>query len=76
MNEILHNPLTLLSEEEELFRGAVREFAEGEVRPRVEAMEHASKLDQDVIKQCFELGLMSIETPIMVKIANKSRNLR
>src|SRR5262245_21224079 len=63
MTEILHNPLTLLSEEEELFRGAVREFAEGEVRPRVEAMEHASKLDPDVIKQCFELGLMSIETP-------------
>ena len=55
--------LTVLSEEEELFRGAVREFAEGEVRPKVEAMEHASKLDGDLIKQCFELGLMAIETP-------------
>ncbi len=55
--------LTVLSEEEELFRASVREFAEGEVRPRVEAMEHASKLDPDLIKQCFELGLMAIESP-------------
>lgn len=55
--------LTTLSEEEELFRASVREFAEGEVRPRVEAMEHASKLDPELIKQCFELGLMAIESP-------------
>ncbi len=57
------NGLTTLSEEEELFRASVREFAEGEVRPRVEQMEHASKLDADLIKQCFELGLMAIESP-------------
>ena len=55
--------LTVLSEEEELFRASVREFAEGEVRPKVEAMEHAGKLDPDVIKHCFELGLMGIESP-------------
>lgn len=55
--------LTTLSEEEELFRASVREFAEGEVRPRVEAMEHASKLDPELITQCFELGLMAIESP-------------
>ena len=55
--------LTTLSEDEELFRASVREFAEGEVRPRVEAMEHASKLDPDLIKQCFDLGLMAIESP-------------
>lgn len=55
--------LSVLSEEEELFRASVREFAEGEVRPRVEAMEHATKIDPDLIKQCFELGLMSIESP-------------
>lgn len=55
--------LTVLTEEEELFRASVREFAEGEVRPRVEAMEHSSKLDPDLIKQCFELGLMAIESP-------------
>src|SRR5258708_23249159 len=55
--------LTVLSEEEDLFRASVREFAEGEVRPKVEAMEHAGKLDADLIKQCFELGLMAIESP-------------
>ena len=55
--------LTTLSEEEELFRASVREFAEGEVRPRVEAMEHAGKLDPELIKHCFDLGLMAIESP-------------
>jgi alkylation response protein AidB-like acyl-CoA dehydrogenase len=55
--------LTVLSEDEEMFRASVREFAEGEVRPKVEAMEHAGKLDAGLIKQCFELGLMAIESP-------------
>ncbi|MEZ5308398.1 MAG: acyl-CoA dehydrogenase [Pyrinomonadaceae bacterium] len=55
--------LTSLSEEEEMFRATFREFAEGEVRPRVESMDHAAKLDPELIKQCFEVGLMSIETP-------------
>ena len=55
--------LTVLSEDEDLFRSSVREFAEGEIRPRVEEMEKAGKIDAQVIKQCFELGLMAIETP-------------
>ena len=60
----LSNPgLTILSEDEEMFRASVREFAEGEVRPRVEHMEQAAKLDPELIKQCFELGLMAIESP-------------
>ncbi len=61
--EYTNNALTTLSEEEELFRQSVREFAEGEVRPRVEKMEHEAKLDKNLIEQCFELGLMAIETP-------------
>jgi alkylation response protein AidB-like acyl-CoA dehydrogenase len=61
--EMIRPALTTLSEDEELFRASVREFAEGEVRPRVEAMEHSAKLDPELIKQCFELGLMAIETP-------------
>ncbi len=61
--ENLHPALTILSEEEEQFRAAIREFAEGEVRPRVEEMEKEAHLDQELIKQCFELGLMAIETP-------------
>ncbi|MGC2238882.1 MAG: acyl-CoA dehydrogenase [Pyrinomonadaceae bacterium] len=61
--EFLPQALTSLTEEEELFRASVREFAEGEVLPRVGKMEHESKLDPDLIKQCFELGLMAIESP-------------
>ncbi len=57
------SPLTLLSEDEEMFRSSVREFAEGELRPRVEEMDEAGQLDPALIKQCFDLGLMSIETP-------------
>lgn len=61
--ENLPAALTTLTEEEELFRASVREFAEGEVLPRVRQMEEAGKLDGDLIKQCFELGLMAIESP-------------
>jgi alkylation response protein AidB-like acyl-CoA dehydrogenase len=61
--EFLPQALTALTEEEELFRASVREFAEGEVLPLVEQMEHAGKLDENLIKQCFELGLMAIESP-------------
>jgi len=57
------HPLTAISEEEQMFRNSVREFAEGEIRPRVEEMDEKSKLDPAVIKQCFDLGLMGIETP-------------
>src|SRR3989442_9397770 len=56
-------PLTTLSEEEQMFRASVREFAEGELRPRVEEMEEKGKLDPALIKHCFDLGLMGIETP-------------
>ncbi|MDQ6717285.1 MAG: acyl-CoA dehydrogenase [Gemmatimonadota bacterium] len=53
--------LTLLSEEELMFRDAVAGFAEEEVRPRVTAMEAAAKLDPTLIPKYFDLGLMGIE---------------
>jgi alkylation response protein AidB-like acyl-CoA dehydrogenase len=56
-------PLTILSEEEELFRAAVAELAESAVRPRVRAMEDAGKVDSELTAQFFELGLMGIELP-------------
>ncbi len=55
--------LTMLSEEEMMFRDAVAAFAEQEVRPRVAAMEAAAKLDTALIPKYFELGLMGIEVP-------------
>jgi alkylation response protein AidB-like acyl-CoA dehydrogenase len=56
-------PLTAYSEDEQMFRASVREFAEGEIRPRVEEMDEHAKMSPDVIRQLFELGLMGVETP-------------
>ena len=55
--------LTILSEEEEMFRDAVKGFAEDEVRPRVTEMEKAGKIAPDLIPKYFDLGLMGIEVP-------------
>jgi len=56
-------PLTVLSEDEQMFRDLVRQFANDEVRPRVNAMDEAQKMDPALISQFFELGLMGIEVP-------------
>ncbi|HEY7896120.1 MAG TPA: acyl-CoA dehydrogenase [Gemmatimonadaceae bacterium] len=58
-----HAPLTILSEDETMFRDAVAAFAEEQVRPRVQAMDRAGKLDPDMIPAFFELGLMGIAVP-------------
>ena len=56
-------PLTLLSEEEVMFRDAITALADGEVRPRVQDMEAAGKVDPALTRQFFEMGLMGIELP-------------
>jgi len=56
-------PLTHFSEDEGLFRDAVRQFAQDVVAPRVTAMDTAGRMDADLIPQLFELGLMGIEIP-------------
>jgi alkylation response protein AidB-like acyl-CoA dehydrogenase len=63
IEESFARPLTTLSEDEQMFRQSVREFAEGEIRKRVEAMDEQGHLDPALMKQCFEIGLMGIETP-------------
>src|SRR5881296_4588726 len=63
IEESISRPLTELSEDEQMFRASVREFAEGEIRKRVEQMDEQGYLDPALMKQCFELGLMGIETP-------------
>jgi short-chain 2-methylacyl-CoA dehydrogenase len=55
--------LTVLSEEETLFRDSVREFAEADVRPHVSAMDEAGQFRPELITKFFELGLMGIEVP-------------
>src|SRR5689334_18387304 len=56
-------PLTSLTDEEELFRQAVREFATNQVRPLAAEMDEHGKFSSALIKQFFELGLMSISIP-------------
>ena len=63
IEETIARPLTTLSEDEQMFRASVREFAEGEIRKRVETMDEQGHLDPALLKQCFEVGLMGIETP-------------
>jgi len=56
-------PLTTLSDEEALFRDAVRTFAEEDVKPRVMDMEREGKVHSALIAKYFEMGLMGIEVP-------------
>lgn len=54
-------PLTVLSDDETMFREAVAGFANEEVRPRVRQMERDGKIDPTLISKLFEMGLMGIE---------------
>ena len=56
-------PLTQLTEDEEMFRDEIRGFAEQRIRPLVAQMEHDGAIPRDLIKACFELGIMGIEIP-------------
>ncbi len=58
-----HPPLTVLSEEEEIFRSVVREFAEERLRPVALEMDQANELRPEIIPALFEMGLMGIEIP-------------
>src|SRR5580693_2807834 len=56
-------PLTILSEDEQLFRDSCRSFAEGRIQPLVRKMDEEAKLEQSVIPELFDLGLMGIHIP-------------
>ena len=57
-------PLTSLTEDESLLRDTVRQFAQQEIAPHVRAMDEAQHLDEGILRQLFELGLMAIEAPM------------
>jgi alkylation response protein AidB-like acyl-CoA dehydrogenase len=61
--DITRPPLTLLTEEEQMFRDTVRQFAEESVTPLVHDMDRDASMDGALIEQLFELGLMGIEIP-------------
>ena len=56
-------PLTQLSEDEQMLRDATAEFAQQEITPRILEMDEKAALDQDLVKSFFEMGLMGIEIP-------------
>jgi alkylation response protein AidB-like acyl-CoA dehydrogenase len=55
--------LTTLTEDEQMFAEAVRDFATSEITPRISRMDADQKMDEDLISQLFEMGLMGIEIP-------------
>jgi alkylation response protein AidB-like acyl-CoA dehydrogenase len=61
--ELVHPPLTALSEDEQLFRDSVYEFATREVRPLVREMDEHAKIGRPLLDKLFELGVMGIEIP-------------
>ena len=55
--------LSVLSEEEQLFGASVRQFADDQIRPLVRKMDQEAKMDPDLVRQIFELGLMGVSVP-------------
>ena len=56
-------PLTTLKEEENLFRAAVRDFAEDAIAPLAASMDEKGSLEPSLLPKLFDLGLMGIEIP-------------
>src|SRR3954471_23709470 len=56
-------PLTALSEDEQMFRDNIRQFADDKLKPLVREMDEKQVFNADLIKEFFQLGLMGIEIP-------------
>lgn len=56
-------PITILTEEEEMFRDAVSDFAREQIGPHVMEMDRKGEFRRDIISQFYDLGLMGIEVP-------------
>lgn len=56
-------PVTQLTEEEQMFKDAVSEFAEEQIKPYVREMDEKGEFRREILDQFFELGLMGIEIP-------------
>jgi alkylation response protein AidB-like acyl-CoA dehydrogenase len=52
-----------LSEREELLRKVVREFAEKEITPRVDAMEETGEFPIDLLRKMGDIGILGVITP-------------
>src|SRR3954470_15428230 len=56
-------PLVSLTDDEQLFRDNIRQFADEAVRPHVREMDEKGVFEHSLIDQFFQLGQMGIEIP-------------
>lgn len=56
-------PLVALTDDENLFRDNIRQFAEDAIRPLSREMDEKGVFDRGLLEQFFRLGLMGIEIP-------------
>jgi len=56
-------PIVALTEDEQLFRDNIRQFAEEKVRPLSREMDEKGVFEHSLIDQFFQLGIMGIEIP-------------
>ena len=64
--------LLSLSEDEQMLQESVRRFANETIKPHVAEMDASATMRSDVVKACFEQGLMGIETPSELQGAGMS----
>jgi alkylation response protein AidB-like acyl-CoA dehydrogenase len=63
LDRSLASPLSRLSEDEQMFRDTVRQFASEAIGPSVRKMDEEQHFRPDLLSQLFNLGLMGIEIP-------------
>src|SRR5262245_9704970 len=56
-------PVTVLTEDEQLFQDSVADFAANEVAPLVQEMDEHAKIERSLIDKLFDLGVLGIEIP-------------
>ncbi|MHB2153090.1 acyl-CoA dehydrogenase [Calditrichota bacterium GD2] len=63
MSNSAFQPLTMLSEDEQMLFDSVKSFAEERIKPLSREMDEKAQMDSAIIKEFFEMGLMGIEVP-------------
>jgi alkylation response protein AidB-like acyl-CoA dehydrogenase len=63
VTDTLPAALTELTEDEQLLRSSVREFAEARIRPATRSMDEQAKFPRALVDELFALGIMGIEIP-------------
>lgn len=63
LDETRRTPLTLLTEEEEMFRQSVRKYAREQLAPHVREMDETGHFRPEILADFFRLGWMAIEVP-------------